>query len=175
MTEAELDRQVLAVFDKMRIEDAEVRDWFRAVLASQTKDSQVDSRAQRSELQRQESLIVAQQDRLLNLRINDQIDQETFAAKHTELRDRLASMKLQLDSLDRTHDENAELASKIFELSQTLKEQWLTADYATKRRILEIVFLNCQLNDTTLIPQIRKPFDVLVEGLLVPDSGAEGS
>ena len=162
---------MLAVFDKMRIEDAEVRDWFRAVLASQTKDSQTDSRAQRSELQRQESLIVAQQDRLLNLRINDQIDQETFAAKHTELRDRLASMKLQLDSLDRTHDENAELASKIFELSQTLKEQWLTVDYATKRRILEIVFSNCQLDDATLIPQIRKPFDVLVEGLLVPESG----
>ena len=175
VTEIELDRQVLAIFDRMRIEDESTRDWFRAVLASQTKDHQSESRAQRAELQRQESLLIAQQDRLLNLRIDDQIDQDTFAHKHTELRDRLAAIKLQLDALDRSHDENAELAAKVFELSQTLKDQWLTADYAAKRRILEIVFLNSRLEDTTLIPQIRKPFDVLVEGLLVPESGAEGS
>jgi DNA invertase Pin-like site-specific DNA recombinase len=171
VTEHELDRQILALFDKMRIEDESVRDWFRAVLKSQTKDAQADSRAQRSELQRQESLLVAQQDRLLNLRIDDQIDQDTFANKSMDLRDRLASIKLQLETLDRSHDESAELASRVFELSQTLREKWLTADYAEKRRILEIVLLNCRLDGATLVPSIRKPFDVLAEGLLVHQSG----
>jgi hypothetical protein len=115
------------------------------VLASQTRDAQADSRAQRAELTRQESLLVQQQDRLLNMRLSEDIDQETFARKHTEFRDRLSSVKLQLNVLDRSHDEMAELASKVFELSQTLRQQWLTADYAAKRRILEIVFLNCRL------------------------------
>jgi site-specific DNA recombinase len=46
------------------------------------------------------------------------------------MRDRLASIKLQLDVLDRSHDETAELAAKVFELLQTLRQQWLTADYA---------------------------------------------
>jgi site-specific DNA recombinase len=170
VTEADLDRQVLAIFDRMRIEDESVRDWFRQVLRSQTADAQEESRAQRAELQRQESLIVAQQDRLLNLRIDDQIDQDTFAAKQTQLRDRLAKIKLQLDVLDRSHDETAELAAKVFELSQTLRQQWLTADYAAKRRILEIVFLNCRLDDATLVPTIRKPFDVLAEGLISKNS-----
>jgi len=55
-------------------------------------------------LQRQASLLVAQQDRLLNLRIENQIDEETFVRKQTELRDRLASIKLQLDAVDRSHD-----------------------------------------------------------------------
>jgi len=168
--EAELDRQVLAIFDKMRVEDEGVRDWFRMVLASQTRDAQADSRAQRDELHRQETLLVQQQDRLLNMRLADDIDQETFARKHTEMRDRLASIKLQLDVLDRSHDETAELASKVFELSQTLRQQWLTADYDAKRRILEIVFLNCTLDDATLVPTIRKPFDVLAEGLLSTNS-----
>ena len=54
---ARLDRQVLALFDKMRIEDDRVRDWFRAVLASKNKDAQADTRAQRAELQRQETMI----------------------------------------------------------------------------------------------------------------------
>ena len=95
---------------------------------SKTKDAQADSRAQCSELQRQETLIASQQDRLLNLRIDGQIDDDTFARKQTELRDRLSSIKLQLDVLDRGRDENAELASRVFELSQTLRQWWLTAD-----------------------------------------------
>ncbi len=165
VTEAEVHRQVLAIFDKMRIQDESVREWFRTVLASQTRDSQRDARAQRAELQRQAALLVAQQDRLLNMRLGEDIDQETFAGKHTELRDRLASIKLQLDVLDRSHDETAELASKAFELSQTLGTAWLTADYATKRRILEIVCLNCRLDGASLCATMRKPFDVLAEGL----------
>ena len=71
---------------------------------------------------------------------------------------------------DRSHDETAELAAKVFELSQTLRSQWLTADYAAKRRILEIVFLNCSLDGVTLVPTMRKPFDVLAEGLVSENS-----
>ena len=170
VTEAALDKQILALFDRMRIEDAAVRDWFRTVLASQTRDAQADSKAQRAELQRQATLFVAQQDRLLNLRLADDIDQDTFAAKQTELRDRLASIKLQLDVVDRSHDETAELAAKVFELSQTLTQQWVTADYVTKRRILEIVCLNCRLDGENLAITARKPFDALAEGLVVPSS-----
>ena len=165
VTEADLDRQMLALFDKMRIEDASVRDWFRTVLNSQTFDAQRESMAQRHELNRQVTLLRQQQDRLLNLRLDEQVEQETFAAKQTELRDRLAKIQLQLDVLERSHDETAEIALKAFELSQTLREQWLTADYSTKRRILEIVCLNCRLDGASLCPTIRKPFDVLAEGL----------
>ena len=79
-------------------------------------------------------------------------------------------MKLQLDVLDRSHDEYADLASKVFELSQSLTDKWLTADVLEKRQILEIVFLNCVLDDVTLVPTIRKPFDVLAEGLISKNS-----
>lgn len=169
--EEHFDAQVLAFFNKIRIEDDGVRDWFRAVLASKTKDAQAETRAMRSELQRQSTLLADQQDRLLNLRIDGQIDDNTFAKKNTELRDRQASIVLQLEALNRTRDENAELASRVFELSQTLSQRWLTADYAEKRQILEIVWLNCRLDDVTLVPTARKPFDVLAEGPLVSDSG----
>jgi len=67
--------------------------------------------------------------------------------------------------VDRSHDENTDLASKAFELSQTLQDKWVGADYATKRRLLEIVCLNCQLEGKNIVPTMRKPFDVLAEGL----------
>lgn len=34
---------------------------------------------------REASLLVSQQDRLLNLRLNEEVDQDMFAGKHTEL------------------------------------------------------------------------------------------
>ena len=154
--EADLDTQVIEILNKMKIEDKEVRDWFRAVLASKTRDEQADSFAQRHELQRQETLIVGQQDRLLNMRLADEIDEASFAAKQTELRDRLSNIKLQLEVLDRSHDEYADLASRVFELSQSLTDKWLTADVFEKRQILEIVFLNCVLDDVTLVPHNKK-------------------
>jgi site-specific DNA recombinase len=170
VTEAALDQQVLAVFRKMRIQDEAVQEWFRAVLKSQTKESL----SKRAELHRQVTLSVAQQVKLINMRMADEIDAEVFGKKQTELRDRIADLKLQMGALDRSHDEMAELASKVFDVSQTIEDKWLTADYATKRRILEIVFLNCRLDDVTLVPAIRKPFDVLVKGLVVRQVGATG-
>ncbi len=170
LNESEFDNQVLEIFSRMKIEDESVRDWFRMVLASQTRDSQAESLAQRHELQRQETLLVNQQDRLLNMRLADEINEDVFAAKQTELRDRLANIKLQIEALDRSHDETAELASRVFELSQTLTQKWVEADVFEKRRILEIVFLNCRLDDVTLVPTIRKPFDALAEGLISKES-----
>lgn len=168
--EAYLDQQMLALFERMRVQDDAVRDWFRLVLASQTRDAQADSKAQRAELKRQETLTIQQQERLLEMRISEEVDQATYAKKSTQLRDRLASLKLQLDCVDRSRDELADLASKVFELSQGLKKKWVTADYDEKRRLLQIVCLNCTLNDVTLCPTIRKPFDMLAEGLLVSSS-----
>jgi len=86
------------------------------------------------------------------------------------LRDRLAGIKLQHDAMDRSHDETAKLAAKVYELSQTLRQHWLAANYAAKRRILEIVFLKFRLENTTLVQAIRKHFDVLDEGLISKDS-----
>ncbi len=170
LTEADLDQQVLALFAKMRIEDEEVRDWVLRVLRAQTREGQDHTREQDAELHRQLSLAKAQRDRLLNLRLLEEIEADTFAAKDTELRDRVAQIKLQIDALDRNHDEDADIAIKAFELSQSLMDKWVTADYAEKRRILEIIGLNWRLDDVSLCPVMRKPFDLLAEGLLSKES-----
>ena len=148
--------------------------WLLNDITPRNQPCEFEFRASRSATLRW-TLIAAQQHRLLNLRIEDQIDESAFNRKQTEMRDRLAAITLQTEVLDRTRDENAELASRVFELSQTLRQKWLTADYAEKRKILEIVWLNCRLGVATLTPTIRKPFDVLAEGLLVPESGGGGN
>jgi site-specific DNA recombinase len=170
LNEEKIDRQILAIFDTMRIEQADVREWFVSQLRVRTSYEQEDGRRKAEEIQRQLSLLRQQQDRLLNLRLMGEIDERTMAEKATELRDRVAMLKLQLDACDLGRDENAEIAVKAFELSQNLRAKWLTADYSVKRRYLEIVFLNFVLDDVTLVPTTRKPFDMVAEGLLVSSS-----
>ena len=46
----------------------------------------------------------------------EEIDEATFAAKNTELRDRIAQLSLQLDVSDRSRAERGEVALKVFEL-----------------------------------------------------------
>ena len=170
LREADLDGQVLDLFGKIRIDDPAVRGWFAAVLRAQTADEQEESRKRRADLKRQLTALQGQQDRLLNLRLADEIDADAFAAKRRELRDREAALKLAAEVADRSHAETADLAARAFELSQALAEKWVTADHAEKRAILEILCLNLTLSDATLCYEMRKPFDVLVEGLSPPVS-----
>jgi hypothetical protein len=79
-------------------------------------------------------------------------------------------LRLEVDACDRGRLENGDVAVKAFELSQTLKDKWLTADTRAKRQLLEIVCLNFLLDDVTLVPTMRKPFDILAEERFVPSS-----
>lgn len=165
LREQDLDQQVLDMFSRIRIDKPDVRDWFQRVLQARVRDGQRKDEQAIAEINRQLTTLRNQQDRLLNLRLLDEIDESSFATKNTELRDRIAQLDPQLDASDRGRAEKGEVALELFELSQTLQEKWLTADYRAKRRLLEIVCLNFLMDDVSLVPTIRKPFDVLVEGL----------
>ena len=91
LTETDLDQQMLALFGKLRIEDEEVRDWVLRVLRARTREEQDFTREQRVELHRQFALVEGQRNQLLNLRLLEEIDADTYAAKDTELRDRAAT------------------------------------------------------------------------------------
>jgi site-specific DNA recombinase len=111
-----------------------------------------------------------QQDRLHSLRLLDEIETDPFSHKITELRDRIANVPLKLKAADRSRAEQADTAIRTFELSQLVEEKWLAADYAEKRHLLQILLLNCKLDGVSLVPTMRKPFDALLEGLVVPST-----
>ncbi len=173
LSEEKIDRQMMSIFNKMQVESDDVREWFSSQLRNQTVQGQQFSREQRTEISRQLSLVIQQQDQLLNMRLNSELTASAYASKATELRDRESRLKLQLNACDLGRHENSEIAVKAFELSQNLSGQWFRADYAVKRRYLEIVFLNFVLDDVTLVPTRRKPFDMLAEGLFVSSSRGE--
>jgi site-specific DNA recombinase len=58
---------------------------------------------------------------------------------------------------------------EVYYFGQISQHKSGTADDDAKRRILEIIRLDCWLDSATLVPGMRKPFDVLDEGLVISD------
>lgn len=116
LREAEIEKQILALFDRIRIQDEKVRGWFRRSLQAYTRQGQQDHEQQLDELTRRLTLLRNQQDRLLNLRLLEEVDDASYANKNVELRDQIAETKLEIEQLDRGRAEQAEIAMKVFEL-----------------------------------------------------------
>ena len=170
LTENDLDSQMLAIFDSLRVDDDEFCDLFREQLRQATNWDERSSAARAKELQNELVQVRDQQNRLLNLRMLEEIDADTFASKNREFRDRTAELQMEIEACDYDRNEIIEIAVKAFELSQSLRDKWFTADYAAKRRILEIIGLNWTLDDASLCVAMRKPFDLLAKGLVSKNS-----
>jgi transposase len=67
------------------------------VLRARTRETQQIDQNRITDLNRQLTSLRQQQDRLLNLRLFEEIDESTFRSKSTELRDRIAKLSLELD------------------------------------------------------------------------------
>ena len=169
INETDLDEQVLELFDTLRIKDEAVRKWIVKILHARVRDRQGADEERLTDIKRQLTEIKRQKDRLLNLRLMDEIEGDTYTKKHAELKREEAHVELLLQARGRQQSEHADLAVKTFELSQALVDKWDTADIGEKRTILGIICLNWTLDGVTLVPTMRKPFDVLAEGLLKTD------
>jgi len=143
---------------------------FREALRQTTNSDQRASAQRAKELQQELIEVREHQDRLLNLRIFEEISAETYASMNLRLRDREAELKLEIDVADSGRRETIDIAINAFELSQSLRKCWVTADFSAKRRILEILCLNFSLDDETLVSEWRKPFDLLAKGVVSKDS-----
>jgi site-specific DNA recombinase len=173
LAEAKFDECVLSLFDRMRVEDEKMSRWIVSVLRAKSKAAGQASASERERVERELASVRQQKQRLLDLRLLDEIEADTFATKQAELRSKETRLQTTLEGLGRQQSEQADLAVKVFELSQALTEKWLAADTAEKRLLLEIICLNWTLDGVTLVPEMRKPFDLLVEGLLVSSSRGE--
>jgi len=161
----ELDKQMLAVFDKLKIEDKKVLQWLQRVIRTKMQSEAVDNTTHARELTRQIDQINKDRYTLLTLRMHGEIEPDTYARKDGELRSLSKRLQIRLEGQSQQKTEIGETALRVLELSQHLKEKWVSADVEEKRLILEIVCLNLTFKNASLEITMRKPFDAIVEGL----------
>ena len=116
MSERQIDDQLLAFFDTIRIGDPAMRQLWVDVIRARAHDGFARNRAHENELLRQRDQVNAKLQKLLDLRMDGEITADEYASKRQELYDRQSAVALQLQTSDVDGREIAELAVKAFEL-----------------------------------------------------------
>lgn len=166
---------VMKMFQSIKVEDPKIQKWIIKILQAKTKSKQKVGRNDQAELMKQRTKLIEQRDRLLNLRMVEEIDAKTYARKDEELRDKQAEVNAKIEGGERLQSENAEIALKVFELSQCLMDKWFNADIDAKREILKIICLNFSYDAVSLGYQMRKPFEILSKNAILKNGGGGGN
>ncbi|HEX3872065.1 MAG TPA: hypothetical protein VHV77_16590 [Pirellulales bacterium] len=121
---------MLQLFDRIRIKDEGVRDWFVKALRAKNHIDLQSAKGRIVDLYRQITSLREQEERLLNLRLLDEIDGSTFARKSTEMRDRIAQLRLQIEACDRGRPSMASWPRKCLNFRTASRPSGLAPMYA---------------------------------------------
>ena len=164
----DLEEAIYEDLKGLRIEDGEIREWFRSYLESITGDIGAQRRQRRKVLVKRRTELTGMQERLLDAYLSGTISEDVFHMKSMEIKAQVEETKKALAELDYAADKeplNGDLALSVFDWSQKVADIWWRSNSGPRREILEAVCLNRAVDDVTLYVQKRKPFCFLAEGL----------
>src|SRR6185369_47752 len=159
----QLEQAIITDLESFKMPDAETGQWFRTALEAAFADMHELRRSRQNVLLKRSSELTNMLDRLLTTYLAGTIDEATFNAKQTALKDELGEAEESLAELGKIEPAGVQPALSIFDFSQNAAEIWRRSNMSVRRRIIETISLNRHLSDTTLVTTKRKPFDALVE------------
>lgn len=168
LREADLDAQVLAIFDSLRLSSDEQREWFVEQLTARTRSNQEAAARHRAALRKDLGRVAAEKDRLVRLHLAGEVARDSYQRLHEELVERESRLLVQVEEGAAEQSAEAELVVKAFELSQDLAARWDAGGVSEKRILLDTVSSEWLLEGETLVPKLRMAFQAL---RLVPTGG----
>jgi len=98
-------------------------------------------------------------------KLDGKISEEFYEEKARQWQEEQTNI---LATIQRHQDANSNYFAQgihILELAQKAYSLYIKQKPAEKRRLLNFVLSNCTLNDGTLCPTYKKPFDLIAKGL----------
>jgi hypothetical protein len=99
---------------------------------------------------------------LLTLRLQGQIDDETFERKRTEIQDRQVQLRFRLDQPAASSEEVLRRLQALFRFSTSAAHTFRTGDAVQRRQIVQGVASNFRVQDRTPLYSAKEPFSFLV-------------
>ncbi len=119
-------------------------------------------------LQEEHSKVSSRLNRLFDMRLDNEIADEAFKQKKTELENNLVDLKSQMRQSERINPNFYEDGIKTLELCNSLYPQYLSSNPHDKSEILKTIASNYVINDVTITPTYRSPFNVFAKGASCP-------
>ncbi|MDX1964617.1 MAG: recombinase family protein [Pirellulales bacterium] len=170
---ADLESAILDDLARLRFNSAEIATWFRNTLATAVTDLTASQRRQATALAKRKTELANMQERLLNVYLSGTIEEAVYRDKSQQLKAELARNADDLSRCEQFDESRGELALRLFDWTQRLPEIWRRSNNAQRREILQAIYLNRAVSDVSLVAVMRKPFDVLAEGLEIKNSRSD--
>ena len=163
--EPDVERMIVADLDRFRIPASDVQSWLSDLIASKFADLGAAAYERRTRLTKRRTELVGMQDRLLTAFLQRVLDEAVFNAKGADLKSRLAEIEAQLEAADMATEDDGRLALSVSDFSQDLAAVWVRSAASDRRALLECISSSRCLTDSSLMLVMRRPFDLLKDGV----------
>ena len=143
----------------------DIVDWLKEALKESSKSILALQENRLNSLKSQYEKVDQRLSRLYDSKFDGEINEDVFKVKEEEYKNQLIEIKSQIDSSKAINPNFYEDGCKTLELSKCLYSLYVKANYEEKAKILRFVASNYALNNATLYPTYRKPFDIIAKGL----------
>ena len=158
--EEEMARQFGEALRLIRM-DKEVLEWVVTALKESHGDEKRYHDEMIAKLQKEYQKLQDRIDAMYVDKLDAKITQEFFDRKNGDWRTEQAEILRKIEKHQNANSSYLEEGVRLLELSQKAASLYEKQEMKEKRRILDFVFSNCLWKDGALIPNYRKPFDLL--------------
>ena len=142
----------------------DIAEWMKEALRESNKDAEKVRENRLNSLKSYYDRANTRLSRLYDSKFDGEIEEDIFKAKEEEYKAQLIEIKTQIDNIKAVNPNMYEDASKTLELSKRLYSLYNQVTYEEKAKILHIVASNFVLNNKSLYPTYKRPFDMLAKG-----------
>ena len=158
--EKELEKQILDILERIEI-PPEFHQWAVKQLKKESKIEVKDRNKILENQKRAYKNCVKKIDRLIEMRMNNEISQEEFLRKKKELLEEKVRLKELLNDTDDRINKWIEKAEAVLNFARNAKKEFEKGSLEKKRQILSALGSNLFLKDKKLIISIEKPLSLM--------------
>lgn len=157
-----LDEQILADLKRTRLSEA-VSDWIRESLRASLSTELTALKGAAASRQRAIDQAKTESTKLLDLSLRGLIDDQIFAARHAELRDRQTRLEVELERPAQTPEQLLQRVDSVLAFSQKAPEVFVSGTPVQRRQIIRAVCSNPEVRGRKALYKANEPFS-LFEG-----------
>jgi hypothetical protein len=163
MPERALDDRLLADLKRVQISQdaaAWIRDNLRVSLSGELSELDLAGESRRRAL----AQVKTEAQKLLDLSLRGLIDDQVFAARHAEIRDRQTRLEVEIEEPHQTAEQLLARVESVLAFSQKAPETFISGTPVQRRQIVAAVCSNPEVRAKELLYKAKKPFSLLSNG-----------
>lgn len=160
--EPDVEKQMLAVFDQLKIKNTRIVEWIRKAIKDSHKDEIEYYSTSVAELNRRLEATELRFGKIYDDKIDGQISEAFYQGKLKQYTQEKESIQQSLKKHSNANAKYYELATNIYDLSQRAKEIWLKAkEKENKRQLVKLIFASLTIGAGVLSYTYTKAFQLL--------------